>query len=288
MKDQAKHKLMKPEAGVIQESPETQKACFIIMPFSETSNYSQDHFKRVFEYLIKPACEEAGFVARRVDENSKTGIIVLEILDMIISSEIAICDISSRNPNVFYELGIRQAFDKSCVIIKDNKTDNPFDISMLRYVEYDASLRIDLIQSKIHDLAKAIQETVESQTTNVNSLVNLLGVKQPAKIPDQTEMTPDMSILLNAINTLSLKVDNIQRSSSARLFRKPLLLPNGETVNVGDKLYSKTDSIINEDYGVIRSFWDNDVIVKQSNGNLIRLPLDEEKIWEQLTKSEYN
>ena len=110
------------------EDTKEQKECFVMMPFGETGNYQAGHFKRVFEHLIKPACEEAGYVARRVDENSKTSIIMLEILEMIVTCDIAICDMSTRNPNVFYELGLRQAFDKKCVLIKDNNTEIVFFI----------------------------------------------------------------------------------------------------------------------------------------------------------------
>lgn len=286
MKDKDTQKQENTPETISQDTTEIKKECFVMMPFSETSSYSTDHFKRVFEYLIKPACEEAGFKARRVDENSKTGVIVLEILNMIIKSDIAICDISARNPNVFYELGISQAFDKKCVIIKDNKTDNPFDLSMLRYVEYDASLRIDLIQAKIHDLAKAIKDTADSSASDTNSLVQLLAIKQPAKIPDQKEMAPDMSIVLNAINTLSNKVENMSRPSFTRIVRKPLILPNGEMIKIGDKLYSKTETILNDEFGNVRNYTDDDVIIAKPTGDLVRLPLDDRKLWEQLTKSE--
>ena len=37
------------------------KKCFVIMPISDADGYDKGHFNRVYEYLIKPACEEAGF-----------------------------------------------------------------------------------------------------------------------------------------------------------------------------------------------------------------------------------
>ena len=44
------------------------KNCFIIMPISDNSNYPQGHFDRVYNYIIKPACEIAGFIPIRADE----------------------------------------------------------------------------------------------------------------------------------------------------------------------------------------------------------------------------
>lgn len=276
------------EAPVVENASEEVKElkeCFVMMPFGESGNYQAGHFKRVFEYLIKPACKDAGFVARRVDENSKTSIIMLEILEMIVTCDIAICDMSTRNPNVFYELGLRQAFDKKCVLIKDNNTDYPFDVNMLRVVEYDASLRVDLVKSKIQELAQAIRETADSNEHDGNSLVQLLSIKQPAKIPDTKEMGKDMSIILNAIQNLSSKVDNIQQVPNRSLHRT-LVLPTGVMARIGEKLYMKGNDLLNEEFGVITNYSNEEVIVRQSNGMSIRLPLSDKKLWDQLTNSE--
>ena len=108
-------------------------------------------------------------------------------------------------------------------------------MNMLRVVNYDASLRVDLVKANIHELAQAIRETVDNNEHYGNSLVQLLSIKQPAKIPDTKEMGNDMSIILNAIQNLSSKVDNI-RPTSNRSFRRPLVLPNGELVRIGEKL----------------------------------------------------
>ena len=261
------------------------KECFVMMPFGDPTGYQKDHFKRVFDYLIKPACEKAGFKAKRVDENAKTGIIMLEILDMIVESDIAVCDMSSRNPNVFYELGLRQAFDKKCVLIKDERTDYPFDVNMLRTVDYDSSLRIDLIQEKVEDLALAIKETAENTSSDGNSLVQLLSIKKPAKINELEEMDNSMAIVLNAIHTLSSKIDGIKKPSSQNKLG-PLFLPNNEMVYVGEKLYKKSDDFINDEFGIIKSFTEKEVIVEQTNGVLTSLPLSEASIWEGLTKDE--
>jgi len=40
-----------------------------------------------------------------------------------------VCDISGRNPNVMFELGLRLAFDKPAIIIKDEITPYSFDTS---------------------------------------------------------------------------------------------------------------------------------------------------------------
>ena len=98
-----------------------QKTCFIIMPISDHPEYAVGHFKRVYEYIIKPACEAEDFKPIRADDVKVTNYIALDIIKQIIECDMAICDLSSRNPNVLYEAGIRQAFNLPITFIKDKK-----------------------------------------------------------------------------------------------------------------------------------------------------------------------
>ncbi|MGN6898239.1 hypothetical protein ACTHT1_12455, partial [Neisseria sp. P0015.S002] len=81
---------------------------------------------------ISPACEKSGFRACRADDVKATNLIQLDILKKLIEAPIAICDLSTRNPNVLFELGIRQAFDKPVVLIQEIGTPPIFDITGLR------------------------------------------------------------------------------------------------------------------------------------------------------------
>ena len=74
------------------------------------SDYEKGHFKHVYEDIIKPAVEKAGYVAIRADEVNATNLIHLDILKKLIDTPIAVCDLSTRNPNVLFELGIRQSY----------------------------------------------------------------------------------------------------------------------------------------------------------------------------------
>jgi len=81
--------------------------CFAIMPISTPQGYRENHFYRVYEDIIKPACEMAGYVAVRGDETKESNLIQLDILKKLLEAPMAICDLSSRNPNVLFELGIQ-------------------------------------------------------------------------------------------------------------------------------------------------------------------------------------
>ncbi|MGZ8928043.1 MAG: hypothetical protein ACXW03_06260 [Methylobacter sp.] len=162
------------------------KDCFVIMPIADTDGYPKGHFGHVYENIIRPSCEMAGYNPVRADEVKETNLIHLDILKKLIEAPIAICDLSSRNPNVLFELGIRQAFDKPVVLIQEKDTPKIFDITPLRYLEYAQEMKYHEVLAIQQKLKSAIDATVaaEGDSTNVNSIVKLLALNSPAHIPD--------------------------------------------------------------------------------------------------------
>ena len=195
-----------------EEKKTPEKECFVIMPISDGEEYEKGHFRAVFEDIIKPAVVSAGFTPQRADDVQRANMIHLDILQRLLDAPICICDLSSRNPNVLFELGIRQAFDKPVVLIQETGTPKIFDISMLRIVEYSKEMKYrDVIEIQ-HSLTEAIVSTLsaESDAANVNSIIKLLSISTPASIPNldianRADLTLDM--ISAQILDLSKKID---------------------------------------------------------------------------------
>jgi hypothetical protein len=183
--------------------------CFVIMPISDTDGYPVGHFNRVYHYLLKPAIEMAGFEAIRADEIKETNFIVLDIVQHLLNAEMCICDLSSKNPNVLYELGIRQAFNLPVCLIKDNLTSRIFDIQGFRDCEYSSSLRIDEVQNEITLIADNIKSTYSNKETNINSLVSLLGVST-ARLESNISLSPEITYVTEMIKDLTSKMTLLQ------------------------------------------------------------------------------
>lgn len=199
------------EENIKEQGISKTRTCFIIMPISDLPDYPPGHFKRVYEYIIKPACQKAGYEPRRADDTNKSNDIVTDIIRMIIDSDMAICDMSSRNPNVFYELGLRHAFNLKTTLIKDKRTPRAFDIAGLRSVEYDDSLRVDEVNKAIEILVKAIKETEEMESNEANSTIQLLGLDIPAKKVELKSMSGENAAIMSEIRSLRNDIDNMQR-----------------------------------------------------------------------------
>lgn len=155
--------------------------CFVIMPISNQNGYDNEHFTLVYEDIIKPAIKANNMNPIRADETKNTNLIQLDILRRIIETPIAICDMSSKNPNVFYELGMRQAFNMPTVLIKDDETSAPFDISGLRYITYNKNMKHREVQRAVEELTKSIKETYlkRDDKSEINSLIRLMEFVNP-------------------------------------------------------------------------------------------------------------
>lgn len=193
------------------QSETKKKNCFVIMPIADHPDYEKGHFKRVYEYLIKPACEAAGYEAIRADDSKASHMIMFDILKKIVECDMAICDLTTKNANVFYELGLRQAFNKKTILITDGKEKAPFDISGFRYVEYSSSLRIDEVNNDIVKMADMLIET-ESASDDINSIVKLLEIK-PAKL-EPKELNNEESMLFKMIMSLNKKIDTLSNNTN--------------------------------------------------------------------------
>jgi len=208
---------------------EKEKKCFIIMPFTSPGGYEEKHFSRVYDYIIVPACQKAGFEPVIAKDTAKTNLIALEILKYIVEYDMALCDISSRNPNVFYELGLRHAFNKKTVLLKDKRTEMPFDIASLRYTEYNESLRVDEVQKAVEMVSKSLKDTYEAQSNDGNSLVQLLAIDE-AKLPAGYKMSEDTSLILSELRTLKQMV--AEENSSHTITYHNGIVRNGKGIRL--------------------------------------------------------
>lgn len=150
--------------------------CFVIMPISDPDGYDKGHFESVYKDIFAPAIEKAGYTPHRVDEDASSGLIQAKIIENLINAPMAICDLSTRNPNVLFELGIRQAYDKPVVLVQESGTERIFDINGISCIDYDPSLIYRSVLDSQEKIANAIQET--EKNPQYNSLITALSIPE--------------------------------------------------------------------------------------------------------------
>ena len=110
------------------------------MPISSIDGCNEQRWSDVKDILTE-SVETAGFKANLVSYADDVGIIQKRIIQNLYENPIVVCDVSGKNPNVMFELGMRLAFDKPTIIIKDDKTSYSFDTSPIEHLEYPRDLR---------------------------------------------------------------------------------------------------------------------------------------------------
>lgn len=175
------------DTSEVAETPENND-CFIIMPIADHPDYKQGHFKRVYDDILKPACIAAGYRPVRADDTKQANLIQLDILQKLLESPMAICDLSTRNPNVLFELGLRQAFDKPTILVQEEGTPRIFDINIFRYVEYRNSLDYREVLADQLAIEEVLKETKQAVADgkSINSIIKLLSITNPATLQDSS------------------------------------------------------------------------------------------------------
>ena len=137
-----------------ESAPEENDLCFVIMPLDDT-------FDEVYHDGIFPAIQEVGLIPKRANDIYRPGDIVWDILNLTKEAKIVLADLTGRNPNVFYELGLAHAFEKPVILVTQSRDDVPFDLRQQRNIEYSMD-DPDWVENLQVNISKSIEETLVS------------------------------------------------------------------------------------------------------------------------------
>lgn len=104
--------------------------CFVLLPLKEP-------FTGIYNDHIKPTLEkECGLRCRKADDIFSNTPIIEDIWAEVNKSSLIIAELTGRNPNVYYEVGMCHTLGKDVVMITQSLDDVPFDLKHLRVIEY--------------------------------------------------------------------------------------------------------------------------------------------------------
>jgi hypothetical protein len=138
--------------------------CFVIQPFDKGA------YDKRYEDVIVPAIVNAGLCDYRVDRDPATKVLIEAIEDGIRDSDACIAEITTDNPNVWYELGFAIANAKPLVMICNSKERGgsfPFDVRHRAVISYvpESPRDFQTLQSEITSRLKSLlAATAQAQT----------------------------------------------------------------------------------------------------------------------------
>lgn len=115
---------------------------FIVMQVGAKDSLERKRADEIYNFVVGPAVKAAGLEPYRADLDPSPGGITPKMLLGLLSARVVIADLTGRNPNVFYELGIAHSFARPLILIADSSSTLPFDAKDERVIdlgEYSAS-----------------------------------------------------------------------------------------------------------------------------------------------------
>lgn len=180
-------------SNILIEIEKIENSCFVVMPFSSLYQIEYDN-------IIKPTLEELNIKCVRGDEIYSKQRIMDDIWQSIKSCRFVIAELTGKNPNVLYEVGLAHAIGKPVIILTRNADDVPFDLKDLRYLYYDINDPFWGENLKL-GLKSLIQKVIDNPEIDVylEGIKNLKKVEFP-KIETKKEIKPEEEIKKKIIN----------------------------------------------------------------------------------------
>jgi len=127
-----------------------EKLCFVLMPF-------RDPFDGYYQRIIKEAVKAAGLEPLRADEIYGTRAIIRDVWEQIWRARVIIADVTDRNPNVNYELGLCHSLGVPTILITQKTEDVPVDYRHRRYILYNTK-----DATWVDDLKRGLTNTLQA------------------------------------------------------------------------------------------------------------------------------
>ena len=132
-----------------------QKICFVISPIGDEGSEIRKKADMLLTHLIRPVLQELDYIVIRSDEISAPNIITKNIIKNLENSDLVIADLHDSNPNVLYELAIRNAVNKPFILIKDPEQRLPFDLGHNSAINLEQDISIQALK-ETHEKLKAV------------------------------------------------------------------------------------------------------------------------------------
>lgn len=229
------------------------KKCGIVMPISAIDGCSEAHWGEV-KRIIESSIAAAGFEGNLVSYADDIGVIQKRIVQNLYNNPMIVVDVSAKNPNVMFELGLRLAFDKPTIIIKDDKTSFSFDTASIEHLEYPRDLRYEaMVEFKANLTEKIIGTEKAAKDPNFSTFLKHFGEFKVAKI-EETEV-PGQELIMDELRGIrnllesSTKKAITESSANERLEHVGLRLSIGSDAELLSYTFPKhvhPDSISHE------------------------------------------
>jgi hypothetical protein len=151
------------------------KTCFVISPIGNDDSETRIRADWVLEEIIEPVFADfTEFRVERADRVALPGLIDEQVIGRILTATICIADLTTLNPNVFYEIGIRHSIGRPIIHIHEESEQIPFDISAYRSIKFSRK-RVTDIKNARKSLRQAVDAALASNYVIANPVTRAMS-----------------------------------------------------------------------------------------------------------------
>ncbi len=205
----ARKKAPKKAATPRRKTEAMEEICFVIMPFGHW-------FDVYYDEIYIPAITKAKLKPVRADDMYRPSSIVKDIWSLTNQAKIVLADMTGKNPNVFYELGLAHATKTPAVLVAESMSDVPFDLRALRVLEYNRNhpgwggILQDAITSSLGEVLAAPEDAVPPAFLELEQQSKTGPITAEQK--ELMQLRKEVRLIAESVGTSEIKTRNGSRS----------------------------------------------------------------------------
>jgi len=225
------------------------------MPVSRTKSCTEAEWTGIFEHMIKPAVtgSRLGYDCERA--KPLTGAFVRDILEGLNRADVVIADLTDRNPNVCYELGIRHTLKRRTILIAQNIDDVPSDLQAYWVVTYEKDLTgAESFKKRIREILREMQKSPKKPDSPIADFlefknIDIYSYEKSANVKKLCALISEFSSNITCVDRI---LGLVKKSQQARKKNGSQLVYGGRFANRCLELLLSTSYILlDEDLLVI-------------------------------------
>jgi hypothetical protein len=179
------------------------KTCFVVGPIGEDGSVTRKAADWLLKGIIRPVFDETfqDFEVIRSDTITAPGMIDVQMINHLLDADLVIADMSERNPNAFYEMGIRHMAQRPIVHMFSEGTVIPFDVAPYRAIKFSLET-FDLLQRAKEELRAVVREVLKPGYTVENPVTRARGVQAI-----EQKAPPEIQFLYEEVAAIRRRLD---------------------------------------------------------------------------------
>lgn len=184
------------------------KKCFVVTPIGPDNSATRRAADGLISSVIKPVLAELGFETYVAHEIATPGSITRQVIEHVLYDDLVVANLTELNPNVMYELAVRHCIGLPIVVLAEQGTKLPFDISDERTVFF---------QNDMHgavDLSPRLAKAINSALAEIEPDNPVYRVAQSKVMREVTQADDAQSFLLKKLEYIESSINELRQRSA--------------------------------------------------------------------------